>query len=31
LIIDFHNHFYPGAYVDELKREKGYASVSTDP
>ena len=31
MIIDFHNHFYPGAYVDELKREKGYASVSTDP
>jgi len=31
LIIDFHNHFYPGAYIDELKREKGYASVSTDP
>ena len=31
MIIDFHNHFYPGAYIDELKREKGYASVSTDP
>ena len=28
--IDFHNHFYPKAYIDELKREKGYASVSTD-
>ncbi|MCW4050193.1 MAG: amidohydrolase family protein [Candidatus Bathyarchaeota archaeon] len=28
--IDFHNHFYPDAYVQELKREKGYASVSTD-
>jgi predicted TIM-barrel fold metal-dependent hydrolase len=31
LIIDFHNHFYPGAYIEELKREKGYASVSVDP
>jgi aminocarboxymuconate-semialdehyde decarboxylase len=31
LIIDFHNHFYPGAYIEELKKEKGYASVSTDP
>ena len=31
MIIDFHNHFYPGAYIEELKREKGYASVSTDP
>ena len=30
MIIDFHNHFYPGAYIDELKREKGYASVSKD-
>jgi len=30
LIIDFHNHFYPGAYIDELKREEGYASVSKD-
>ncbi len=29
-IIDFHNHFYPGAYIQELKKEKGYASVSTD-
>ena len=28
--IDFHNHFYPDAYIQELKREKGYASVSTD-
>ena len=31
MIIDFHNHFYPGAYIEELKRETGYASVSTDP
>jgi aminocarboxymuconate-semialdehyde decarboxylase len=30
LIIDFHNHFYPKAYIDELKRVKGYASVSKD-
>jgi aminocarboxymuconate-semialdehyde decarboxylase len=30
LIIDFHNHFYPKAYLDELKRVKGYASVSKD-
>jgi len=30
LIIDFHNHFYPKAYIEELKREKGYASVSKD-
>ncbi len=28
--IDFHNHFYPDAYIQELKKEKGYASVSTD-
>ena len=31
MIIDFHNHFYPSAYIEELKRERGYASVSTDP
>ncbi|MCW3991723.1 MAG: amidohydrolase family protein, partial [Candidatus Bathyarchaeota archaeon] len=30
LIIDFHNHFYPRAYIDELKEGKGYASVSRD-
>jgi aminocarboxymuconate-semialdehyde decarboxylase len=28
--IDFHTHFYPDAYIQELKKEKGYASVSTD-
>ena len=28
--IDIHNHFYPGAYIDELKRGEGYASVSKD-
>jgi hypothetical protein len=27
MIVDFHNHFYPKAYMDELKREKGYASI----
>jgi aminocarboxymuconate-semialdehyde decarboxylase len=30
LIVDFHNHFYPKAYIDELKSWKGYASVSKD-
>lgn len=30
MIIDFHNHFYPKAYIDELKRGHGYASVSKD-
>ena len=30
MIVDFHNHFYPKAYIDELKREKGYASVFKD-
>jgi len=30
LIVDFHNHFYPKAYIDELKKAKGYASVSKD-
>ena len=30
LIVDFHNHFYPKAYIEELKRVKGYASVSHD-
>ena len=30
MIIDFHNHFYPKAYLDELKRGKGYASVEED-
>ena len=30
MIVDFHNHFYPKAYIDELKREKGYASFSKD-
>jgi aminocarboxymuconate-semialdehyde decarboxylase len=30
LVVDFHNHFYPKAYIDELRREKGYAAVSKD-
>ena len=28
--IDFHNHFYPKGYMDELSREEGYARVETD-
>ncbi len=30
MIVDFHNHFYPKAYLDELRKGKGYASVSKD-
>jgi predicted TIM-barrel fold metal-dependent hydrolase len=30
LIVDFHNHFYPKPYIDELKRREGYASVEKD-
>jgi aminocarboxymuconate-semialdehyde decarboxylase len=30
LIIDFHNHFYPKPYLDELKRKQGVASFETD-
>jgi aminocarboxymuconate-semialdehyde decarboxylase len=30
LNIDIHNHFFPKAYLEELKKEKGYASVGTD-
>jgi predicted TIM-barrel fold metal-dependent hydrolase len=30
LIIDLHNHFYPKPYMDELKRQKGYATFETD-
>jgi len=30
MIIDFHNHFYPVAYLEELKRGEGYARVSRD-
>ena len=28
--IDFHSHFYPKPYLDELKVERGYASLRTD-
>ncbi|MBA7465555.1 hypothetical protein ES707_00725 [subsurface metagenome] len=28
--IDFHNHFYPKGYMDELSRGAGYARVETD-
>ena len=30
MIIDFHSHFYPKGYIDELKRGKGYASITKD-
>jgi len=30
LNIDFHNHFYPKGYMDELSREEGYARVERD-
>lgn len=30
-IIDIHNHFYPKAYLDELKRASRYAVVEADP
>ena len=30
LNIDIHNHFFPKAYIEELKKEKGYASVGVD-
>jgi predicted TIM-barrel fold metal-dependent hydrolase len=30
MIVDFHNHFYPQSYMDELKRGKGYARLKTD-
>ncbi len=28
--IDFHNHFYPSAYIEELGKGKGYARVEKD-
>jgi len=31
LIVDFHSHFYPEAYMNELKKEKGYANLRKDP
>ena len=30
LIIDFHNHFYPKAYLDELKQSGRHATLETD-
>jgi aminocarboxymuconate-semialdehyde decarboxylase len=30
VIVDFHNHFYPKAYVNELKKNNGYASIAID-
>jgi aminocarboxymuconate-semialdehyde decarboxylase len=30
LNIDFHNHFYPKAYIDELSKGGGYARVERD-
>jgi aminocarboxymuconate-semialdehyde decarboxylase len=30
LNIDFHNHFYPRAYLDELGKGRGYAIVERD-
>jgi len=30
LNIDIHNHFFPKAYLEELKEGKGYASVGMD-
>ncbi|MDG7000800.1 MAG: amidohydrolase [Nitrososphaerota archaeon] len=29
-VVDFHNHFYPKGYVNELKKGEGYASITTD-
>ena len=29
LIIDFHSHFYPKAYLDGLKESRGHASLET--
>ena len=30
LIIDFHSHFYPKAYLDGLKESTGHAALETD-
>jgi len=30
LIVDFHNHFYPQSYMNELRKQEGYARSSTD-
>jgi aminocarboxymuconate-semialdehyde decarboxylase len=31
LIIDFHSHFYPKAYLDGLKDSQGHAALETGP
>ena len=31
LIIDFHSHFYPKAYLDGLKESRGHAKMETGP
>ena len=31
LIIDFHSHFYPKAYLDGLKDSRGHAALETGP
>jgi len=30
LIVDFHSHFYPKSYIDEIKKGGGYAKLETD-
>lgn len=30
LVIDFHNHFYPRAYLEELEKGVGFATLFTD-
>jgi aminocarboxymuconate-semialdehyde decarboxylase len=30
LIVDFHSHFYPEAYMKELEKESGYATLRKD-
>jgi aminocarboxymuconate-semialdehyde decarboxylase len=29
-VVDFHNHFYPKAYIEEIKKGRGYAALTTD-
>ena len=31
MIVDFHNHFYPKAYLDGLKDSGGSAALETGP
>lgn len=30
MIVDFHSHFYPKAYLEELERESGFARIQRD-